>query len=287
MTNLMSTELLLWAAFAAYALSILLFAFMAFKRNASGTAAATGVLGIAGALNLGTLLARGHEAGHVPFQTNFEAIILTALCLSLGYIVIYLTNRLYAVGPYGQMVTASVGALTAAVAAAALIYAYGVRDSVQDLPPALQSPWFVPHVIVYIFGYGTLGVAFCSSVVYLVLKAVRRLDDEAAAASGLGHVDTFTYRVIAVGFPFLSAGLIFGAFWAQSVWATYWGWDSKEVWSLITWLVYLIYLHLRRVKGWSGTRAAWFVILGAVAILITFQLFGYLPASATSVHKYG
>ncbi len=270
-----------------YGFACLCFLFAARRRRPASGLAATAALAAAAASNLLLLVARGLEAGHPPFQTNFEAIVLSALCLSVGYLLVYAANKLYAVGPYGQMVAALVGGLTALAAAGVLAWAYTVKDSPRDLPPALQSPWFVPHVIVYIFGYGALGVAFCSSAVYLVLKALRRLDETQAQASGLGRVDAFTYRVIAVGFPFLSAGLIFGAFWAQEVWATYWGWDPKEVWSLITWLVYLIYLHLRRLRGWRGAKSAWFVIIGAAAIIVTFQLFGYLPSAVTSVHKYG
>jgi cytochrome c-type biogenesis protein CcsB len=173
-----------------------------------------------------------------------------------------------------------------------IILAASSDDYKTDLPPALQSVWFVPHVVVYIFGYGTLGVAFCASVMYLVLAKVRGRRPQATAAeqdesrTQLDRLDNFVYRCIAVGFPFLTMGLIFGALWAQVAWATYWGWDSKEVWSLITWLVYLVYLHLRHVKGWRGARSAWFVVLGAVAIFITFKLFAYLPASQTSIHKY-
>lgn len=144
--------------------------------------------------------------------------------------------------------------------------------------------------MVYIFGYGTLGVAFCASVIYLILARVRGASSAAGASSDaqsrLDRLDNFVYRCISVGFPFLTMGLIFGALWAQVAWATYWGWDSKEVWSLITWLVYLVYLHLRHVKGWRAAPSAWFVVLGAIAIFITFNLFGYLPASQTSVHKY-
>jgi len=281
-----ATQTLDLAALAAYGAIALLYAVAAWRRRARVTVVATVCFGAGFGINAAALVCRGVEAGHVPFQTNYEALLLCAVCLSAGYIVIFLTNGLYKVGPYGQMIVSLVGLLAAGLAAGILAMARVTIDQPRDLPPALQSPWFVPHVIVYLFGYGTLGVAFCSSVVYLALKATRRLDDAAAVESGLGHVDVFSYRVIAVGFPFLTAGLIFGCFWAQEVWATYWGWDSKEVWSLITWLVYLIYLHLRRVAGWRGARAAWFLVLGAIAIVITFQLFGYLPASATSVHKY-
>jgi len=280
------TTVLHYCALAAYGLAAVLFVVGAIRRRGRASVVATVGLGAASALNLALLVSRGIEAAHAPFQTNYEALALTALCLAVGYVLVFVTNHLHRVGAYGQMITCLVGLLTALLTAGVLVAGLMMADHPRELPPALQSPWFVPHVIVYIFGYGTLGVAFCASVVYLALKALKRLDDEAAMESGLGSVDTFAYRVIGVGFPFLSAGLIFGAFWAQEVWATYWGWDSKEVWSLITWLVYLIYLHLRRVSGWRGTRSAWFVIVGAIAIVITFQLFGYLPASTTSVHKY-
>lgn len=99
-------------------------------------------------------------------------------------------------------------------------------------------------------------------------------------------IDRFCWTVFLVGFPFLTAGLIQGALWAQEAWAIYWGWDSKEVSALISWLVYAIYLHLRFVAGWRGERGLWLVLLGGVSIFITFQLFGYLPASQSSLHRY-
>lgn len=99
-------------------------------------------------------------------------------------------------------------------------------------------------------------------------------------------IDTFTWRIFLVGFPFLTAGIIQGALWAQESWAIYWGWDSKEVSALISWLFYAIYLHLRFVAGWRGEKGLWILLLGGVSVFITFQLFGYLPASQSSLHRY-
>jgi cytochrome c-type biogenesis protein CcsB len=98
--------------------------------------------------------------------------------------------------------------------------------------------------------------------------------------------DKFSYAIFGIGFPFLTAGLMMGAFWAQEAWALYWGWDSKETSALISWLIYVIYLHLRYVAGWKGERGLWVIMAGAISILITFQLFGYLPASQDSMHRY-
>lgn len=98
--------------------------------------------------------------------------------------------------------------------------------------------------------------------------------------------DRLTWRIFLIGFPFLTAGLIQGALWAQDAWATYWGWDSKEVSALISWAFYAVYLHLRYTRGWRGERGMWLLFLGGFSIYITFLLFGYLPASQRSLHRY-
>jgi len=98
--------------------------------------------------------------------------------------------------------------------------------------------------------------------------------------------DHFTWLIFVVGFPFLTAGLIQGSLWAQEAWATYWGWDSKEVSALISWFFYAIYLHLRYVAGWRGEKGMWILLFGGLSVFITFQLFGFLPASQSSLHRY-
>jgi ABC-type transport system involved in cytochrome c biogenesis permease subunit len=98
--------------------------------------------------------------------------------------------------------------------------------------------------------------------------------------------DRFTWLIFVVGFPFLTAGLIQGGLWAQEAWALYWGWDSKEVSALISWLFYLIYLHLRYVAGWRGEKGMAILLFGGLSVYITFQLFGYMPASQSSLHRY-
>jgi ABC-type transport system involved in cytochrome c biogenesis permease subunit len=98
--------------------------------------------------------------------------------------------------------------------------------------------------------------------------------------------DRFTWLIFVVGFPFLTAGLIQGGLWAQEAWAMYWGWDSKEVSALISWIFYLIYLHLRYVAGWRGEKGMWILAFGGLSVYITFQLFGLLPNSQSSLHRY-
>jgi cytochrome c-type biogenesis protein CcsB len=98
--------------------------------------------------------------------------------------------------------------------------------------------------------------------------------------------DRFTWLIFMVGFPFLTAGLMQGALWAQEAWAIYWGWDSKEVSALISWLFYACYLHLRFLAGWRGEKGMLLLCTGALSIFITFQLFGFLPDSQKSLHRY-
>ena len=99
-------------------------------------------------------------------------------------------------------------------------------------------------------------------------------------------MDQVSFRAFAVGFPFLTAGLFMGAFWAQDAWANYWGWDSKENTALISWLVYVVYIHLRMLGGYRGGKAMGVLVAGALSIFITFQIFGYLPDSQKSMHRY-
>lgn len=133
---------------------------------------------------------------------------------------------------------------------------------------------------------GLVGVVFA----VLWLRGRRReqpLLPSVGALAGIEFtMDQVSFRAFSVGFPFLTAGLFMGAFWAQEAWANYWGWDSKENSALITWLVYVVYVHLRMLGGYRGTKAMAVLAGGAISILITFQLFGYFPDSQKSLHRY-
>ena len=139
----------------------------------------------------------------------------------------------------------------------------------QTLMPALQSPWFIPHVTVYMFSYSLLGCAFLIGVVRLFKNS----DDLLLSA------DTLVY----IGVAFLSFGMLSGAIWAKSAWGHFWSWDPKETWALITWLVYALYLHTRFMKGFKGKRAAWLSVLGFAAVIFTFFGVSYL---LPGMHSY-
>ena len=147
----------------------------------------------------------------------------------------------------------------------------------KTLMPALQSPWFAPHVIVYMFSYGMLGAATIMALYILIFKKENTTAEEISTADNL----------VVTGLAFLTFGMLFGALWAQEAWGTYWAWDPKETWAAITWMAYLLYVHFRiaRPKDWS--TAMWILILAFICLQICWWGINYLPsAHATSVHVY-
>ena len=147
----------------------------------------------------------------------------------------------------------------------------------KTLMPALQSPWFAPHVIVYMFSYGMLGAA---TIMALYILIFRRKDTS-------DHDMETTDNLVATGLSFLTFGMLFGALWAQEAWGTYWAWDPKETWAAITWLAYLLYLHFRTARPKDHETAMWILVLAFVCLQICWWGINYLPsAHATSVHVY-
>jgi ABC-type transport system involved in cytochrome c biogenesis permease subunit len=148
------------------------------------------------------------------------------------------------------------------------------------LMPALQSIWFIPHVILYMLSYSLLAASAIASVIALVkLKRGGSLD------KGL---DGFVNNVVHVGLGFIMLGLIAGAVWAKDAWGHYWSWDPKETWAFVTLATYLIYLHLHRHVGAGrhGRLALLILPLGFIFLMITWLGLPYLPTAPGSVHSY-
>ncbi|MDF9832593.1 ABC-type transport system involved in cytochrome c biogenesis permease subunit [Ereboglobus sp. PH5-5] len=145
------------------------------------------------------------------------------------------------------------------------------------LMPALQSIWFVPHVLVYIFAYAIFAASSAVAVrgLWLAYRTPAR-DTGVALAS----------RLVYLGFGFLTLGLLFGALWAKEAWGHYWTWDPKETWALLTWLGYLAYMHIRYRHPEAVRPALWVLALSFVLLLICWFGVNYLPSAAQSVHTY-
>jgi ABC-type transport system involved in cytochrome c biogenesis permease subunit len=149
----------------------------------------------------------------------------------------------------------------------------------RTLMPALQSPWFVPHVVVYMLAYSALGL---SSAVGAWNWGKRLLRREAVTDE---DVDV-PHRLVLIGLPMLTCGLLFGALWAKEAWGHYWTWDPKETWAFLTWMAYLIYLHLRQKKQTSPTVVLLALIVGFGVLMACWFGVNYLPTAKESVHTY-
>ena len=146
------------------------------------------------------------------------------------------------------------------------------------LMPALQSPWFAPHVIVYMFSYALLGAATVMAMYQLFFKKGKPLDRK--------EMD-ITDNLVNVGLAFLTFGMLFGALWAKEAWGHYWSWDPKETWAAVTWLAYLLYLHYRAYRPKSIKPALWILLIAFVLLQVTWWGINYLPsAQGSSVHTY-
>ena len=142
----------------------------------------------------------------------------------------------------------------------------------QSLMPALQSPWFIPHVTVYMFSYSLLGCAFLIAVFGLF----RSGKDTLQAA------DTLVY----IGTAFLTFGMLSGAIWAKEAWGHYWSWDPKETWALVTWLCYVFYIHLRLVGRASRRTLCLLLIFSFLCLQMCWWGVNYLPTAQDSIHVY-
>lgn len=163
----------------------------------------------------------------------------------------------------------ALGVASAGMAAMFVAINLGRPDAVdRTLMPALQSPLFVPHVVLYMLAYAALGLASLQAAWNLL-----RRDDDAA----------LPHRLVELGFPLLTCGLLLGAVWAREAWGHYWAWDPKETWAFLTWSVYLVYLHVRPTPR---ARLMLLVVGFAVLLLCWFGIYS-LPVGQESVHTYG
>jgi len=147
----------------------------------------------------------------------------------------------------------------------------------KTLMPALQSVWFVPHVIVYMFAYALLGASMLVAVKGLWLSFSHQSFSDLSF-----HAD----RMVRIGFAFLTFGLLFGALWAKEAWGQYWSWDPKETWAFITWLIYLLYIHFRYHRPGSEVLAMWLLLLAFVLLIVCWMGINYLPSAQSSIHTY-
>jgi ABC-type transport system involved in cytochrome c biogenesis permease subunit len=226
---------------------------------------------VAGFLALSAAIAaRWVEAGYPPFSNIPESL----MWMAWGFCAVYFVVRLFTSFP-GLEAGASVGVL--GILAFSCLFDHAPRP----LMPALQSNWLIFHVLTCMVSYGAFFLAFCMAGLWL---AVWRKYESGKLVDALSH------QTMAFGFLLLTVGIVSGSVWARQAWGRYWGWDPKETWSLITWFIYGIYLHLRLIAPSLGIRRERLPALNAVFAVVGFAAtaFTYLGVSylLPSLHSY-
>ncbi len=259
---------------------------------------AFGILSGAFILNTALVLQRWYEANHAPMSDKYESFVFFAWSIALVYLIMELVTIFIARVHKSRL--GIIGALQCALSAWMLHLAINTDSTIKELPPALQSNWLVIHVINYFISYSALSISFSAAIIYLIYRAIYRGRAQEIVMSGADSqlsrdvtFDKLAYISVTIGFPFLTVGLITGAIWAKGAWGTYWGWDPKEVWSLISWLVYLAYLHLPMFLPKTSINKSFRPILLSIVLLVAFPivLFTFmgmhkLPTAGDSDHIY-
>ncbi len=217
--------------------------------------------------------------GHAPMSNLYESLVFFSWTIILLYLFI---QYKYKIKILGAFVTpfAFLGMAYASISP-------NVNETIQPLVPALQSNWLISHVVTCFLGYAAFAVSCGVSCTYILKK---RYEDRQATGGVLGAfpasavLDELVYKTIAIGFPLLTIGIVTGAAWANYAWGTYWSWDPKETWSLITWFIYAAFLHARVTRGWRGVKAAVLSIVGFVAVIFTYLGVNLL---LSGLHSYG
>jgi cytochrome c-type biogenesis protein CcsB len=221
-------------------------------------------------LHLGAAVLRGIAAGHVPFSNMYE-FALTATVAIVG---IFLITQFFVDLRY--LGTLVVGMTVLFLGIAKINY----YRPIVPLPPALDSYWLVIHILVAVLAVGFLTLSFGLSI--LQLLQTRRASAEKAGETGVmrfmrgfpdvARLEDLSYRMAIVGFVFWTFTLIAGSIWAERAWSRYWGWDTKEVWTFVIWVLYAGFIHARATRGWRGTRSAWLSIVAYSAVIFNFTI---------------
>jgi cytochrome c-type biogenesis protein CcsB len=211
---------------------------------------ATGSLGVA-------LIARAIVVGRGPWGNLYEFTISFAFGICAAAIIFDRKQRLPALS------TIAYG-----VALALLAYATTLPNAVVDLVPALQHPFLLTiHVGMAMLSYGIFAFAFAAGVAYLLQGD----NDRYSWLPPAKRLDLVAFRAVTVAFPLFAGMLILGSIWASIAWSRFWGWDPKETSALATWLIYAVYLHARSQRGWQGRPAALLLVIGFIAVLLTYS----------------
>lgn len=261
----------LWAAVGLYSAAFLLFLIgFVFKRERL-TVFGFRLSFAALVLHTAAVAARWAATGHLPVMQTYENSLTGAWFIVMTYIVMryaFPPSR-----PFG----------IAVIPIALLVLGNGIQTGgeLQPLEPPYRSNWLYVHVLFAWFAFGSYVIAFASGIMYLLKSWGRK--GILARLPELKLLDELSFRLILFGFFSEAIMIGSGAIWAQGLWGRYWGWDPVETWSLISWLVYGLNLHLRITLGWRGKKAAWLAVVSLFGVVFLYFGIGFISGIHTSV----
>ena len=280
-----SSQLLGITTFAYLLSSVLYIGLFVFRAKKIGPLA-TGVTAAAWLVNTAGIILRWVEShqmeiGYAPLSNMYESLVFFAWAIAIFYLGLEFKYKNRVLGAF------SMPFAFFSIAYASFSSQFG--KEIKPLIPALQSNWLIAHVITCFIGYAAFAVASGIAIMYLIKS---RAEEKKGVRTGtllstlppLKTIDDIIHKTLVFGFLWLSAGIITGAIWANSAWGTYWSWDPKETWSLITWFIYAASLHARFTRGWGGKRIAWLAIIGFLAVVFTYYGVNFL---LSGLHSYG
>lgn len=262
---------------------------------------------IANAILFFILCSRWIVAGYFPLSNLYESLLFLTWILLTVYLYIETKTKSKLIGSVLIPVTLLINGF------ANLTLSPEMQKS-SPLVPALQSNWLMMHVSMMLLSYGTLIMGSLLCILFLVISRYKDIDlkimddsslplynimldyyeakllspsteiSELGKLKLLQSLDNWSYRIIGLGFPFLTIGIIAGGVWANEAWGSYWSWDPKETWALITWLVFATYLHARITKGWEGKKTA---ILGSLGFFVIWICYLGVNFLGKGLHSYG
>lgn len=251
--------------------------------------AAGGTLALGAAIHIAALVMRGILAGRTPVANLYEASVFIVAAMTVLAVIFSAYYRTRIVGMAGGLL----GAFFMGIANNIPLH-YGVK--IMPLVDALQSYWLHIHVTSMLVSYAFFALAFFVAAAWVVrsITVGRRTAAAGAGAAGvssdarLDYLEGLNFRIITIGFPVLTAGVILGAVWAAEAWGRPWAFDPKETAAAITWMIYAIYLHCRLFLGWRGARGIWLSILGFAAVVFTYLgVSFFLPGLHSYVSEEG
>lgn len=281
-----SSQLLGFTTFAYMLSTVLYLAIFIFRAQKIGILATAITAGgfLINTAGIGLRWFESHQMGigYAPLSNMYESLVFFSWAIAICYLVIEWKYKNRVLGAFAMPF--------AFLSMAYASFSPEFGKEIKPLIPALQSNWLIAHVITCFIGYAAFAVACGFGIMYLIKNRREESKKKTSRESlldtlpGLRTIDDITHKTLVFGFLWLSAGIITGAVWANSAWGTYWSWDPKETWSLITWFIYAACLHARFTRGWGGKRIAWLAIIGFLSVVFTYYGVNFL---LSGLHSYG